>query len=327
MDRRSAGPLKNIEHKVTVSKKLILSTKLIVSLANEIEAAFRERRALFSPMSDHAGWSAALDNTLTHGRLEPAVHAAGHLRIAFPTSRYITNLCHLFEHMPAADEKYLPFHDQGNDVQIVRRENAGTVLFVFCGRVHQAGAPLCVLHRWFGRLPVSVVYLRDFRVLLYLAGISSLGQNRDETLASLRNIVSSLGGRRSVCYGNSGGSFPALHYGLDLGSEAVVCLSGVMNISPEFNSRLRSANLAARLNRQLPDVSVDLHRAYSVAKQTPRARIVYAEHNWDDRLHAEYMSGLPTVTLQAVPDTAHNVVGNLIGRGEYEGLLEWLVTS
>jgi hypothetical protein len=229
--------------------------------------------------------------------------------------------------MPPADEKCLPFNDIGNDVQIVRRENAETIMFVFCGRFHQAGLPLCLLHRWLGRLPVSLVYLRDFRLLLYLAGISSPGQNRDETLASLHNIVSSLGGRRIICYGNSGGSFPALHYGLDLGSEAVLCLSGVMNISPEFNSRLSSANLAARLNRQLPDVSVDLQRAYRIAKRPPRARIVYGECNWDDRLHAEYMSGLPTVTLQAVPDTAHNVVVHLIRRGQYEVLLEWLVTS
>jgi hypothetical protein len=320
MDYKSAGPVKNIV-------QVILSKKLILPLANEIETAFRERRALFSPMSDHAGWIAALDSLLTLGRLEPAGHAAGYLRMAFPTSRYITNLCHLFEHMPLADEKYLPFHELGNDVQIVRRENAETVLFVFCDRMHRAGAPLSVLHRWLGRLPVSVVYLRDFRTLLYLAGISSLGQDRNETLASLRHIVSSLGGRRSICYGFSGGALAALHYGLDLGSEAVLCLSGVMNISPEFNSRLRSAYLMARLYRQLPDVSVDLHRAYSVAKRPPRARIVYAEHNWDDRLHAEYMSGLPTVTLQAVSDNAHNIVDNLIGRGEYEGLLEWLVTS
>src|SRR5262245_20964410 len=185
MDRWSAGSsVKNIEPYATPSKKLILS------LANEIETAFRERRALFLPMGDYALWSDALDCVLTLGRLEPAVHAAGYLRIAFPTSRYITNLCHLFEHMPPADEKYLPFHESGNDVQIVRRENTETILFVVCGRFHQAGAPLCVLHRWLGRLPASVVYLRDFRVLLYLAGISSLGQNRDETLASLRNIVS-----------------------------------------------------------------------------------------------------------------------------------------
>jgi hypothetical protein len=45
-------------------------------------------------------------------------------------------------------------------------------------------------------------------------------------------------------------------------------------------------------------------------------------------LYAEHMRGLPTVTLQAVPDSAsHNVVEDLIYRGEYQGVLEWLVFS
>ena len=321
MDCRSARPMNTIEQATTSCRTHILP------LANEIEAAFRERRALFFHMGVLAAWSAALNYVLTLGRLEPVVHAAGHLRIAFPTSDYIENLCGYFARMPSADDKYLPFQDSGNDVQIIRRENVETIMFVFCGRFHQAGLPLCMLHRWLGRLPVSLVYLRDFRVLLYLAGISSLGQNHVATLASLRSIVSSLGGQRIVCYGNSGGVFPALHYGLDLDAEAVLCLGGHTNISLEFNSHLRSANFMARLNRQLPDVSVDLHRAYFIAKRPPRARIVYAEHNWDDRLHAEYMSDLPTVTLQAVTGAAHNVIGNLIDRGEYERLLEWLVTS
>jgi hypothetical protein len=55
---------------------------------------------------------------------------------------------------------------------------------------------------------------------------------------------------------------------------------------------------------------------------------VYAQNNWDDRLHAEHMGDLPTVKLQAVADTnRHNVIADLIYRGEYEGVLDWLVSS
>ncbi len=302
------------------------------ALSREIEAAFRERRAPFYPMANIAGWCAALDETLVCGHLEAALHIAGYLSTAFPTSDYVRwmrRLLRISERMPPADENYLPFQDLfWNDVQIVRRENAETVMFVFCGRTHRAGMPLCIIHRWLGRLPVSLVYLRDFRTLYYLAGIGSLGQDRRATLDSLHSIVASLGGSRTLCYGNSGGVFAALHYGLDLESEAVLCLSGITNIAAEFNSHLRSAASIARLHRELPGEAVDLYRAYCAAERPPRARIVYAEHNWDDRLHAEYMSGLPTVTLQGVPDVAsHNVIADLIYRGEYESLLDWLVSS
>jgi len=299
------------------------------ALLSEVETAFRERRAPFSAMADAAEWCAALNETLALGRLEAAVHAAGHLGAAFPTSNFVRTLCRIFERMPPADESYVPFQDlYWNDVQIARRENAKTVLLVFCGRQHKPGLPICIIHRWLGRLPVSVVYLRDFRVLFYLAGIRSLGKNRRATLDALRRIVASIGGQRTLCYGNSGGVFPALHYGLDLQSDAVLCLGGITNVTTEFNSRLRSVDSIARLNRELPGQLVDLREAYRAAKQTPRARIVYAEHNWDDRLHAEHMGGLPTVALEAVPDTAsHGVYPDLIYRGKYEGMLDWLVSS
>jgi hypothetical protein len=299
------------------------------ALSREIETALRERRSPASFVTNIAGWCAALNETLARGQLESAVHAAGHLSTAFPTSNYLRNLCKIFARMPPADEAYVPFQDVfQNEVQIVRRENSKTVMFVFCGREHKPGLPVCVIHRWLGRLPVSVVYLRDFRALLYLAGIRSLGQNRHAALDSLRRIAASIGGQRILCYGNSGGVFAALHYGLDLESEAVLCLSGITNLNIEFNSRLRSAASIAQLNRVLPSQIVDLRRAYRAAKRPPRARVVYAVHNWDDRLHAEHMGDLPTVTLHAVPDTAsHNVIADLIYRGEYEDVLDWLVAS
>src|SRR5262249_49114766 len=153
----------------------------------------------------------------------------------------------------------------------------------------------------------------------------SLGKNRRATLDALRRIVASIGGQRTLCYGNSGGGFPAVHYGLDLQSDAVLFFGGITNVTTEFHFRLRSVDNIARLNRELPGQLVDLREAYRAAKQTPRARIVYAEHNWDDRLHAEHMGGLPTVALEAVPDTAsHGVYPDLIYRGKYEGMLDWL---
>jgi hypothetical protein len=297
-------------------------------LTNEIEAAFRERRAPCFPLGNSAQWSAAVNHLLTHGRLAPVVHVAPQLVTAFPSSRHIRNLFQVLERMPPVDERALPFQDLPNEVQIVRRDNSDTVMLVFCGRGHQAGFPLCLLHRWLGRLPVSLVYLRDSRELLYLAGIRSLGHDRASTLACLRGIISSLGAQRTVCYGSSGGLFAALHYGLDLGSDAVLGQSGITNVSPAFNRHLRSATFVAQLGRELPHAGVDLREAYSNAKRAPRVRIVYAENNWDDRLYAEYLSSLPTVTLQAVPDTIeHNVITDLVRRGEYESQLEWLVNT
>ena len=298
-------------------------------LADEIEAAFRERRppALGERnVAGHRAAAAAIDVVVARGNLEAAEHAARLLYSKSPGFRYARNLCAVFDRMPPADRQ-LPFADDlTKEVQIVPRKDAETVVLLFCGNSQRLGIPLSAIHRWLGLIPASLVYFRDFRRLSYLAGLPSLGPDREATLTSLRGIIASLGGRRTVCYGNSGGAFAALHYGLDLGSEAVLSLSGVTNLSPEFDAYLRKAVNIARLRRDLPHALVDLRRLYGTADRPPRALLLYAQHNWDDRLHAEYLSGLPTVSLMAVENhDEHNVLVELIKRGEFEGLLDRLV--
>jgi hypothetical protein len=57
-----------------------------------------------------------------------------------------------------------------------------------------------------------------------------------------------------------------------------------------------------------------------------RLRIVYGEHDWDDRLQAENLAGLPKVELRPVEDYfGHNVSMELIRRGQFEESLDWLV--
>jgi len=299
------------------------------ALADEIEAAFRARRPPALGETNMAGRraaAAAIDVVFARGDLAAAEHAARLLYSKSPGFRYARNLCAVFDRMPPADRQ-LPFADDlTKEVQIVPRNDAETVALLFCGNSQRLGMPLSGIHRWLGLMPASLVYLRDFRRLSYLTGLPSLGPGREATLTSLRGIISSLGGRRTVCCGNSGGAFAALHYGLDLGSEAVLGLSGVTNLSPEFNAYLRQAVNIARMRRELPHGLIDLRRLYGTADRPPRALILYAQHNWDDRLHAEYLSGLPTVSLQALENNdEHNLVVELIKRGQFEGLLDWLV--
>jgi len=148
-------------------------------LSKEIEAAFVERRTPFFFMSNVAGWCAAFDELLNDGGLEPVKHAMRYASAAFPPSTYVINISRLLEQIPPVDERYLSFRDVfAKDVQIVQRENAETVMLVFCGRAQRAGLPLNMLHRWFGKLPVNLVYLRDFRKVYYLAGVASLGEDR-----------------------------------------------------------------------------------------------------------------------------------------------------
>jgi acyl carrier protein len=286
----------------------------------EIATALREKRPLDVASRKRADWGRAIELLGSAGDLETAVRGVRTLRARYPQSEFARNMCELFDRMPAAGGQ-LPFTDDVQaEVQIVPHPHAADVILLFCGGSHALGISLSAIHRWLGCLPASLVYLRDFRRSFYLQGLSSLGTNLDETLAALRRIVASLNGERVFCYGVSAGTYPALRYGLGLGAEAVIGLAGIIDLDLTADMAVRRT--ITRLRKELPDAATDLRRAYAAARRPPRAHLVYGEANWDDRLHAESLSGLPTVTLDPLPAcTVHNVTAELIRRDQYEPLL------
>jgi acyl carrier protein len=292
----------------------------------EIAAALREERPLDVARRKRADWGRAIELLGSAGDLETAVRGVRTLRARYPRSEFARNMCELFDRMPAAGEQ-LPFTDNlDDDVQIIRHPDADDVILLFCGRSHALGMSLSAIHRWLGRLPANLIYLRDFRRAFCLHGLSSLGADHAETLAALRRIIGSLRGRRVFCYGVSTGTYPALHYGLALGAEGVVGFAGIIDLASDLTADLTLQRTMVRLRRELPDTAIDLRQAYATAERPPQVQLVYGDGSWDDRLHAESMGGLPGVTLEPIPACAtHNVTTELIRRDQYEPLLQRLL--
>lgn len=289
-------------------------------VAAEMVAAHEAGRAP-SAVSAKAA-AEALDLLLDQGRLDIAEPAARQLASAFPETRYFRNLCKIFDALPPAGAAP-PFPDDPeNDCLVVRRPGADTMVVCFTGRIHRLGLPMPLAHRWLATLPASLVYLRDFRQTFHIGGIASLGSTRRDTVAALRDLARSLGARRIACYGKSGGLYASLLYGLELGAHAVLGLSGPTNLSAEFNHYLRTERL---LDADAGEV-VDLRDAYGRAAAPPKVLIVYGEDNWEDRIHAGYLAGLPTVTLRSLADCrTHNTFAHLIRHGGIGPVLDWLV--
>jgi hypothetical protein len=289
------------------------------------------------------------ERMLRSGKLDAIEHTVRHLHASFPRLAFARNLCELFEHIPAADGQ-LPFVDDlGKDVQIVRRRRARTAILVFNGFADRLGLPLAVIHRWLGKLPAHLLYLRDFERQFYLRGIRSLGGSRGETLEELNRILGRLKARRVLCVGASGGVFGALHYGVILGADRILCFSGVTNLSPEFRAHAKS--IAVRhfsadavppetgkpkwsavvgqhlsMDPELGGLVLNMRQYYEAAKRPPRTLFLFGSENWDDRIQAENLRGLPSVTLREVPNIAeHNIVPDVARRGELGSLLDWLV--
>lgn len=294
-------------------------------LAAEINTAFVQQRSPHFERGTVTAWVEAVNLHMLIGQIDVAEHGLRYLRERFPTVTYANRVGEIFDRFPLAG-KPLPFKDDLEaDVQIVARDLVDTVVLLFCGGTGNLGLPLSVVHQWTGRLPASLVYLRDFHRQHYLEGVKSLG-TRDQTVAALRQIIASLGAARIACYGGSGGVFAALQYGLELEADAVLCLSGTVNLCPEFNAYSIYEKSANKLRADLPDAELDLRRLYAAAPHPPRVRMIYGADFWDDRIQAEYMGTLPCVTLQAVDNFGeHNVIVELIRRGQFGTALHWLV--
>lgn len=292
----------------------------------EIRTAFNEQRAPIVNPKELVDWVVILDRLLLAGQLEAVEHSIRHLHASYPRLTFARN-AGVFDRIPPADG-VLPFCDDFNkDVQIVERHHADTALLLFCGHAGRLGLPLPLIHRWLGKLPAHLIYLRDFQTCLYAKGISSLGSDFAASVVELRKIVRELKARRILCYGNSAGVFGALQYGVALEAEAVVCLSGLVNISPEFNTHSTMSEKRRLLSKELPSrgVDPDARRAYQAAQRPPRTLMLFGSSNWDDRIQAEHMASLPTVTLRAVESAEHNIIIELILRGEFDSVLDFLM--
>lgn len=279
----------------------------------------------------HAGLAAGVadvDSLIQAGKVAEARTHAARLNARHDDLSYARNMIDLLDRVPAWSDGHTPFVvDPAAEVQVVPREASDALVVFFCG-IHQGlGIPLAIAHRWMGRLPASLVYLRDRERDSFLGGLRQLGADRRAMVASLRDLAARLGARRILCYGTSSGVFPALLYGADLGAEAVLGMAGLVNTSAEFNAYLRSAWATARLREKFPEAAVDLRDRYGRGGTVPRVLLTFGDRHWDDRLHAEYLEGIAGVTLLPVErcDT-HNVTTELIRRSAFDLLLDWLLT-
>jgi hypothetical protein len=305
----------------------LVATEVVV-LARDIAAAQRGLRAPPALAGNLSEWASAIALLLREGELEAAEFGTRRLVAASPTANYGKNLAMVFDRLPPLGSRHIPFRDDlTEEVQVVRRPGADTVILAFCDFAHHLGLPISMMHRWLGQLPASIIYLRDFRCLCHLPGVQALGADREPTLEELRRIVGLLGAKRVLCYGTSSGVFPALHYGLELRADAVLALAGPTNLSVAFSAS-REGSPMSRIQKLMPEAAIDLRQPYADAAHPPRALIVYAENEWDDRLQAENLAGLPSITLHAVEGSAvHNVTMTLIRLGRFPAVVDWLIAG
>lgn len=298
--------------------------------AIELEISFRHGRL---PALDHATpheWALACHEFFDGGRLDIAEYAARYLHPIYPELEFLSTLVALFDAVPDHLPPAAPFRDDPDaDIQVVHRPDAEAVVLCFCARQGTLGLPLNFVHHWLGRLPASLVYLKDFRNLGGALGYPSLGGDRQASVGALRRMSHDLGATRFYALGVSFGGYAALHYGLQIGAEAVLSLAGWTDLTRDSSDMpIFDVPFGQRVRDQAPDYACDLQISYAAAERRPRALLAFSAGYPHDRRQAERMARLPGVELVPVRDySRHNVVDPLIRRREFLPLLLRLISE
>jgi acyl-CoA synthetase (AMP-forming)/AMP-acid ligase II/acyl carrier protein len=274
-------------------------------------------------------WANACHELLVAGRIKVLEYAARNLRESHPDVKYIATLVAWFDAIPRQLPSPLRFFENADaDVQIVRRADCDTVLFCFCAADGTLGVPLNLAHEWLGRLPVSLVYLKDFRNIYGASGYPTLGPDREAAVTALQQLAQNLGATRLFTFGVSLGGYAALYYGQRLGAQGVLSLGSSTDLTPEFIGQSPPLTRTyLDVIQQAADYAVNLRTIYQAAERRPSVLLAYSQQVEHDWLQAEQMAGLPGVHLIAVRNYIHhNVIDPLIQRQELLDLLMRLLS-
>jgi hypothetical protein len=269
-------------------------------------------------------WAEACHYLLEAGEIEVLNHVVRQLNRSYPELPYLATLRAFFDRIPANLPPPLPFKDDPDAaLQILRRPGCDATLICFCAANGTLGLPLNLMHQWHGRLPVNLVYLKDVLDLSGAFGYPPLGQDPASTVAALRRLIAELGTRRLYTLGVSTGGYASLHYGLQLGAAATLCLSGMTDMTQDFNDGIAGQSSIHRdILQCAPEYAMNLRDAYAKAPHPPHVMLAFCAGSERDRMHAWQMTGLAGVELIEIAYySQHNVVDPLIREGRYLSLL------
>jgi len=223
------------------------------------------------------------------------------------------------EELKIIDKPWLDYqiHDRG----------AETTVILACGNSHRFGVELNAVAIWLESLPVNLVYLRDFNLSLYLAGVRSIG-NMEESVARIRHDLGALGTKRLIFAGSSGGVFGALNYGYQLNADMVLCFAGPTSLrAGKLEASERPSYM--KIQKMIEDGIIaepDMRSAYE--ESGIRVRYFYGAEYEFDKLQVPTLEGLSNVTIEPLVDwPRHIVIAEMARRGILKGVFEDAVSG
>jgi tetratricopeptide (TPR) repeat protein len=240
-------------------------------------------------------------------------------------------LGHVIARAPAPGLRLRPIlvNNADRDVLTVGPRHAQTAVLVFTGSNDAISMPLESFDLYLATLPITVIYLKDFKRLRFLLGIESLSADYAGTVAGLRDLLQCLGVQRLCALGNCDGAFAAIRYGVELGAERILAFHAPTCCSSEAAAKFEQARnfKRTRLDTLVPHDMSDLKPFLTDRQYNAQMLLFYDEQDVRDRAHALRLSGLPGVNLCPQPGSSnHRLLRQFaLSQPDFRGqLADWL---
>jgi hypothetical protein len=204
------------------------------------------------------------------------------------------------------------------------------VIVAFAGlRGGMGPLPVFEFFKGLSRVGAPAAFFRDHPFSWYHRGVRGGGPDIDSIANRIRELTR--GSDEVIMLGNSGGAYASLLFAALLGDEIHAeahAFSPQTFIDHDLRRRYSDNRWAEELNVLVESGHLDTRYAdlYPVvsAGRGP-FHIYYAEHHEFDRIHAEHLGALDTVTLHQIDSDIHTPIRHLRATGWLHTFLDELV--
>lgn len=209
------------------------------------------------------------------------------------------------------------------DILIERAAGSRSLLLAFGGLSTMFGGVAEDMGFLVNRTCINAMFVSDPQRLFMLGGFASVGDYA-ATIEWLKALRQAWSLESFYCLGLSGGGYPALRYGLDLGARRILTFAAPTQITPGITAiDKRATALAHRVLTRKPEMCVNLRD--EIAKRgaaAPEIINYYGAEMAEDAYHARNIEGLPTVTSRGVEGLdSHAVIRWLKDSGRFPDIL------
>ncbi|WP_291842837.1 hypothetical protein [Maricaulis sp.] len=205
--------------------------------------------------------------------------------------------------------------DRPRDMAVSDRGSGPHTAIIFTGLAERvSGLPISIFDRLLAEAGYRTIFLRDPSRFAFACGIASLGSTAHATIDALRPLAVPEVGGELLVIGTSGGGYASLRYGLELGADRIVVISGGTVCHPDDLAELGDTRVPVVSRRTVAragpgDFTEPVHAIIGQYRKRPDITLHFAEDMAIDRAHAMLLDGRDGVRLCPCRNTArHNII-------------------